>query len=191
MSVSRADPFNILEQPFFGVLKGKPKGNQQNHTSGTKKADIRSYVWQGDCPLPSFIYPGFEQLVQLRFPKQRRRPPQFGAKKPEVPQLAIVCLIKVEKSGCFKMMAVSQNLPFCILHRRATFFVSAVTHVVDIGDLPRIVPLCRWSTPNSHESCLSKMPKGPPRIGCGSKMDTQMEPWQMEKWTKTCGPLVL
>ena len=32
----------------------------QNHASGIKKADVRSYLWQGDCPLPTFIYPGFD-----------------------------------------------------------------------------------------------------------------------------------
>ena len=25
-----------------------------------KKAEIRSYLWQGDCPFLTFIYPGFD-----------------------------------------------------------------------------------------------------------------------------------
>ena len=34
----------------------------QNHASRIKKADIRSYLWQGDCPVLTFIYPGLGLL---------------------------------------------------------------------------------------------------------------------------------
>ena len=42
----------------------------QNHASIIKKADIRSYLWQGDCALltGSSTRIGFEQVAQLRFP---------------------------------------------------------------------------------------------------------------------------
>ena len=41
------------------------KWSTQNHASRIKKADIRSYLWQGDCPLLTFTYPGVEHVAPV------------------------------------------------------------------------------------------------------------------------------
>ena len=40
------------------------KWSTQHHASRIKKADLRSYLWQGDSPLAS-NYPGFEDVAQM------------------------------------------------------------------------------------------------------------------------------
>ena len=41
------------------------KWSTQNHASSIKKAELRSYLWQGDCPLLTLItYPGFEHVTR-------------------------------------------------------------------------------------------------------------------------------
>ena len=51
------------------------KWSTQNHASRTKKADIRSYLWQGDRPLRTFINPRVlivTQVVNLLAKENRR-----------------------------------------------------------------------------------------------------------------------
>ena len=52
------------------------------------KADIRSYLWQGDCPLLPFTYPGFDcdLFHPARIPKGKPPP------SPRPPGLAITAL---------------------------------------------------------------------------------------------------
>ena len=47
---------NMVHLPQNGI----PLVLTQNHASRIMKADIRSYLLQGDCPLLAFIHPGFD-----------------------------------------------------------------------------------------------------------------------------------